>query len=152
MLKLVIFCILLPSMGISISKAQNIATEKPLTNTENTNRNSIIKINKSSNNSETKNYDSDFYNSFENSVRNSTKPILNPDRVPEKPKLDIVSSYRNNIHFGGFWNGYAILNFTPTMYIQPFSFISIYANHNFSNYVPLKDIEQNFKSLFIEGT
>ncbi len=37
------------------------------------------------------------------------------------------------------------------MFIQPFGFISIYASHNSSMYVPVKEIKENIKSLIIEG-
>ena len=148
--KLVIICILFSVSGI-ISHAQNISTEKPPPDNDNMGKSSLIKLKKEDNAPLVKYNDADYYNSFENSVRNNTQFILHPVKIQEKPKFDIVSSYRNNIRFAGFWNGYAILNFTPTVYIQPFDFISIYANHNFSNYIPVKDIKGSFKSLFIEG-
>jgi len=150
MLKLVIIFICLSPLGIILSYAQENTDDKIKTNSESREKNSIIKLNKQDNSTLTKNDDAVNYNSFEISVRNSTRQILHPDKATEKPTFNIVSSFRNNIHFGGFWNGYAILNFTPTMFIQPFDFISVYANHNISMFVPIKGIKENIKSLVIE--
>ena len=69
----------------------------------------------------------------------------------EKPSFNIVSSFRSNIRFGGFWDKYAIINFTPQMFIKPFDFISIYANHNTSCFVPIKAVKEHFKSLAVQG-
>ena len=76
---------------------------------------------------------------------------MNQGKAPEIPSFNIVSSFRKNIRFGGFYEGYAIINFTPDMFIQPFGFINIYASHNFSKYIPITSIKENFKSLAIEG-
>ena len=150
MVKLVIICLFISPLGIIISYAQDNADDKIKTNTESRQKNSVIKLNKQDNIPLTK-FDDAGYNSFEISVKNSTREILHPDRSPEKPTFNIVSSFRNNIHFAGFWNGYAILNFTPAMFIQPFNFIRFYANHNISMYIPIKGIKENIKSLVIEG-
>ena len=151
MIKPVIICFFISSPEIFISYAQDNFDDKIKTTSESREKNSIIKIKTEGSLTPEKNTEADFYNSFEVSVRISTKFILHPDRTAEKPAVDIVTSYRNNIHFGGFWNGYAILNFTPSIYLQPFDFISIYANHNISMYVPFKKIKENLKSLIIEG-
>ena len=52
--------------------------------------------------------------------------------IKEESTFNIVSSFRQNIRFGGFWDRYAIVNFTPDMFIKPFDFLSIYAVHNSS--------------------
>jgi len=74
---------------------------------------------------------------------------------PQKPQVNnsfnIISSFRKNIHFGGFWEGYAIINFTPDVFIQPLDFVSIYASHNYSNYVPVSQLKENIKMLLAEG-
>src|SRR5437868_5704246 len=151
MIKLVIICFFISSLGIIISYAQDNTDDKINTNSESRRKNSILNLNKPDNISLTKNDESENFNLFEISIRNSTKPILHPDKTPEKPNFNIVSSFRNNIHFAGFWNGYAILNFTPSMFIQPLDFISIYANHNISMYIPVKGIKENIESLIVEG-
>jgi hypothetical protein len=69
---------------------------------------------------------------------------------PEKP-LDVVGSFRSNIRFGGFWEKYAIVNFTPQVFIKPFDFLSIYAQHNISYFVPMEKIRENIKGFMIEG-
>ncbi|MDQ3020880.1 MAG: hypothetical protein M3R36_09960 [Bacteroidota bacterium] len=69
----------------------------------------------------------------------------------EKYSFDIISSVGSNISFGGFWDKYALLNFTPQMYIKPLSFISIYANNNLYCLIPLKGIKEHFQSVTIQG-
>lgn len=71
--------------------------------------------------------------------------------VPEDNSFNLVSSFRKNVRFGGIWGGYAVVNFTPNMLIQPVDFISIYASHNFRNFIPMKSIKENIKPLIIEG-
>lgn len=73
-------------------------------------------------------------------------------RVPEEKSYKaLVSSFRSNIKFGGFWNKYAVLNFSPSVAIQPFDFLSIYGNHRVSYFIPLSELKQEIKSLFIQG-
>ena len=69
----------------------------------------------------------------------------------EKITTQIISSYRENIRFVGFWNGYAIINFSPSVNIQPFDFISVNANQNLSCFVNIHELKQNFRPLFIHG-
>ena len=71
--------------------------------------------------------------------------------VQQKPSFNIVSSFRENIHFGGWWNKYAIINFTPNINIKPFGFISIYANQNLSCFVPIDGIKKHFEFLCVQG-
>ncbi len=63
----------------------------------------------------------------------------------------LSSSYRNNIRFGGFWENYAIINFTPSVYIRPLDFISIYANHRHSCFIPVEGIKEHAKLIIIQG-
>ncbi|MCI0450528.1 MAG: hypothetical protein L0Y79_12235 [Chlorobi bacterium] len=65
--------------------------------------------------------------------------------------FNIVSSFRSNVRFGGFWEKYAIINFTPQMQLKPWGFISIHAHHNISCFVPIKGVKQHFKPLAIQG-
>jgi hypothetical protein len=65
--------------------------------------------------------------------------------------FNIVSSFRSNIRFGGFWGKYAIVNFSPQVNVKPFDFMSVYANHNFSCFIPIKGIKEHFKMLCIQG-
>lgn len=69
----------------------------------------------------------------------------------EENTFNIVSSFRQNIRFGGFWDRYAIVNFTPDMYIKPFDFISIYAVHNSSYFIPIKAVKEHFKLMAIQS-
>ena len=78
--------------------------------------------------------------------------VLNPNRpAKEERTFNIVSSFRGNIRFGGFWDRYAIVNFTPVMYIKPFDFLSIYANHNLSYFIPIKAVKEHFKLMAIQS-
>lgn len=74
-----------------------------------------------------------------------------PQKENFEPVSNVVSSFRNNIRFGGFWNKYAIVNFSPSVSIKPSDFISIYANHNFSCFIPVKGIKEHAEMLCIQG-
>ena len=78
----------------------------------------------------------------------STKPA---NKKINRSGFNIVSSYRENIHFAGFYERYAILNFTPTLNIQPFDFININANQIYSCFIPISGVKEHFKTLFIQG-
>lgn len=71
--------------------------------------------------------------------------------IKEESSFNIVSSFRQNIRFGGFWDRYAIVNFTPDMFIKPFDFISIYAVHNSSYFIPIKAVKEHFKLMAIQS-
>jgi len=95
----------------------------------------------------------------EKSDENEIKSVLltHPFRIDPphpakvKPNFNIVSSFRENIRFGGFWGKYAIINFNPSFNIKPFDFISIYGNQTMSCWVPIDGIKEHFKSLCIQG-
>ena len=65
--------------------------------------------------------------------------------------FSLVSSVRKNIRFAGFWKRFAIINFTPNVYLQPNDNISLYANHTYSCLIPIKGIKEHFKMLCIQG-
>lgn len=71
--------------------------------------------------------------------------------MKEESRFNIVTSFRQNIRFGGFWDRYAIVNFTPDMFIQPLDFISIYAVHNSSYFIPIKAVKEHFKLMAVQG-
>jgi hypothetical protein len=75
----------------------------------------------------------------------------NQGKEPQKVSFNLVASFRSNIRFGGYWQGYAIVNFTPNMYIKPFGFLSLYASHNYSKFIPVKSLKENFSGLAAEG-
>jgi hypothetical protein len=97
--------------------------------------------------------------------KSESKMMENPElvlkRIRPNPQINttynfqfprsIISSFNNNFHFVGFWDKYAIINVTPQMYIKPFDFISIYANHSTSMYVPIAEVKEHFKALAFEG-
>src|SRR5437667_2922538 len=69
----------------------------------------------------------------------------------ERGLQSLVSSFRSNIRFGGFWDKYAVINFSPSVFVKPFDFISIYGNHNSGYFIPIKAIKQEMKSLCIRS-
>jgi hypothetical protein len=66
-------------------------------------------------------------------------------------KSRFVASFRENIHFAGFWDHYAVLNFTPAVNLQPFDFMSINASQNLSCYIPIHGIKEHFGTLVAHG-
>jgi hypothetical protein len=81
--------------------------------------------------------------------RHFFKPQRN--NTKEKSPFSIVASFRKNVRFGGFWNKYAIINFTPSVLLKPNDFVDIYANHNYSCFIPIEGIKEHFKMLCIQG-
>jgi len=77
--------------------------------------------------------------------------VSKPSGKKDIPRFDIISSFRSNIRFGGFWDKYSIINFTPEMSIRPVDFISIYAIHSMSYFVPIDRIKQNFRSMALRS-
>lgn len=68
----------------------------------------------------------------------------------EQPTLNLVSSFQNNIKWGGYWNNIFVINLNPAMFIQPTDFINIYASHNTSVFIPIASLKENIKPLLIE--
>lgn len=66
-------------------------------------------------------------------------------------RFDLVSSVGSNISFGGIYEKYAFINFTPSMFIRPADGIQIYANHNLLKVVPLEDINNAAGSLILQS-
>jgi hypothetical protein len=82
----------------------------------------------------------------------SYQSSLSQKKQKEFSTFDVVSSsFRSNIRFGGFWDKYAIINFTPQMNLKPFDFVSIYASHNMSCFIPIKGVKEHFKSMAIQS-
>lgn len=74
-----------------------------------------------------------------------------PRHSVQEEKFDPVSSFRSNIRFGGFWDRYAIVNYTPALNIAPFSFMDLSAYHNMSYFVPVKAVKEHFKSMALQS-
>lgn len=66
-------------------------------------------------------------------------------------RFDFVSSVGSNISFGGIYEKYAFINFTPNMFISPVDDIQIYANHNLVKVVPLEEINNAAASLILQS-
>lgn len=71
--------------------------------------------------------------------------------IKEESSFNIISSFRQNIRFGGFWDRYAIVNFKPDMFIKPFEFLSIYAVHNSSYFIPITAVKEHFKLMALQS-
>src|SRR5690348_11124922 len=65
-------------------------------------------------------------------LRDNAYAMMHIKQKEPSPPATIISSFKSNIHFAGFWNHYAIINFTPDVFVKAFDFISIYASHNTS--------------------
>lgn len=107
---------------------------------------------KTSNNTILKNIESDETKKKLDAVffrpSNPDFPVVNK---PVKQEFNIISSFRENIRFGGFWDKYAIINFNPSVNLKPVDFISIYANENLSCFVPVTEIKEYVKLLCIHS-
>jgi hypothetical protein len=75
-----------------------------------------------------------------------------PVEIKETYKFDLMQSVNSNVKFGGFYNGSVNIQFSPAMYIKPFSFLSIYANHQKNLFIPMESITDNAVPLAVETT
>ena len=75
-----------------------------------------------------------------------------PAEIKENYKFDLIQSVNSNVKFGGFYNGSVNIQFSPAMYIKPFSFLSIYANHQKNLFIPMECITDNAVPLAVETT
>ena len=73
-------------------------------------------------------------------------PLVNKENF----KFNLIESVNDNIKFGGFYNGSVNVQFSPSMYIQPFSFISIYANRQENIFIPMENIKDYSAALAAE--
>ncbi len=87
---------------------------------------------------------------IENIILNYNFKLLHTKKEKEF-SFNLVSCFGDNIKFGGIWEKYAVINFTPQMFIQPFNFINIYANHSITTFIPLNEIQENFKALALQS-
>ncbi len=76
---------------------------------------------------------------------------FNKSKEKEEYSFDLMSSVGSNISFGGFWENYAVINFTPNVYVQPVSFISIYADHNVNCLIPVNEIKEYSKIIALQS-
>lgn len=131
--------------------AQELTAEPRTNQTDNVGNISLIKIEKPNkpvindtkeqNPSETANIQ----------LMNNAYASMHIKQKEPSPPATIINSFKSNIHFGGFWNHYAIINFTPDMFVKPFDFISIYASHNTSVYIPISEAKSYIKTLAIKS-
>lgn len=137
----------------SISFSQDIRQVKPVNETGENNYDSKYLLQQelnSTKNSATKQSESEKIQSIE-LYRYSFDLMQKGKKIKEESTFSIVSSFRQNIRFGGFWDRYAIVNFTPDMYIKPFDFISIYAVNNTSYFIPIIAIKEHIKLMAIQS-
>jgi len=72
-------------------------------------------------------------------------------KIRERKSFDFLSAVGSNLSFGGFWDRYAVISFTPRMNIKPFSFIDIYANHNLNCLIPINGVKEYYQSILIQS-
>jgi len=113
---------------------------------------SLIKIDKQDKNTLFKNAENVLLVKSESDYREFIQYYSQHAKAPDNNSFNIVSSFRKNIRFGGFWQNYAIVNFTPDMFIQPTDYLSLYASHNYSKFIKVSSIKENIKPLLAEGT
>lgn len=75
-----------------------------------------------------------------------------PAEVKETYRFDLIESLNSNVKFGGFYNGSVNIQFLPAMYIKPFDFLSIYANHQKNLFIPMQSLRENAVQLAVETT
>jgi hypothetical protein len=68
----------------------------------------------------------------------------------ENFRFNLIESMNSNVKFGGFYNGSINIQFSPAMYIKPFSFLSIYANRQKNLFIPMERLQENAASLAAE--
>lgn len=73
-----------------------------------------------------------------------------PVIVKENFHFNLIESVNSNVKFGGFYNGSVNIQFSPAMYIKPFSFLSVYANHQKNLFIPMDRLTDNAYPLAIE--
>lgn len=70
---------------------------------------------------------------------------------PENNSFDILGNFGDNISFGGFYESFAILNFTPQLNIKPTGFLNIYANHYLNVLIPLSRAKDVSNSILLNS-
>ncbi len=118
---------------------------------ENKDNNSVLRTNTESRGAPVLNKEDYAADNSDAALHEYTNAALQRKNTETFHSHGIISSFRSNINFGGFYQKYAIINFTPQMSIKPFDFINIYANHSSSIYVPISEVKNYFKSLAIKG-
>lgn len=118
---------------------------------ENKENNSVIKLQKESKESIDINKEESPSEITNLQLQLYTTIFLHNTKKETKPAPNLISSFKNNIHFAGFWDHYAIINFTPDVFIKPADFISFYASHNTSVYVPVSMAKKYFTTLALQS-
>lgn len=78
---------------------------------------------------------------------NKNNNFLNRENSQENNLYNI----RNNISFGGFINDYAVINYKPEMSASPAGFITVYAFHNIMSLIPVKELNQFYRTAAIQS-
>lgn len=83
-------------------------------------------------------------------IKNFSYKFLQTE-IKEDKSFNILSSLNSNINFGGIWDRYAVLNFTPQIFITPVKSVSFKANRYMSCFFPIKDLKENIKDVIIQS-
>lgn len=134
-----LLCNITIAQDMKVNKTNTTQTESSLESIKSVEKLSIIK------NDETRHSD------FIMELYDIQFKVNKPSAKKDVPRFDLISSFRSNIRFGGFWDKYSIINFTPEMSIKLYDFISIYAIHSMSYFVPIDRIKQNFRSMALRS-
>jgi len=85
---------------------------------------------------------------FEKNLRmNFYKPAVNPNI---NNNFDFIQSVNSNVKFGGFYDGNVNIQFSPSMYIKPFSNLSVYTYRQKNVFIPMKNVKENILPLAAE--
>ncbi|MCB0727569.1 MAG: hypothetical protein KDD00_08895 [Ignavibacteriae bacterium] len=88
----------------------------------------------------------EFYYRIDNLEFNSSK-----FKKKEDYSFDILGNFGNNVSFGGFYESFAVINFTPQLNIKPAGFISVYANHYLNVLIPISRAREVSNSVLISS-
>lgn len=72
-------------------------------------------------------------------------------KVNDEYSFDFSTAVGSNVSIGGLWGRYAIINFTPQIYIKPIRNVEVYANHTVGCLIPLSGINKYYKSITLQS-
>lgn len=82
-------------------------------------------------------------------IRDFNQKIYSFNREAVKEKKSII--IRNNISIGGFINDYAVINYKPELKTSPAGFLSVYVSRNILSLIPLKELNQYYRTAAIQS-
>jgi len=95
-----------------------------------------------------RNYINDFTEQNE-IAKNILMNFFKPQQRNDVPDFDFIQSVNSNVKFGGIYDGNINIQIAPSLYIKPFSNISIYTLRQKNHFIPMKDIKENAAENFL---